>query len=124
MPIWNGAQFMDKAIASVVAQTDPRWELLIVDDGSTDDSLLRAQRWQNLVNSHLAEEKIRVFSTGGSNSGMAIGCNLAAQEKNIVLSLIFIKTTSISPGELKAFSFFLIDMILFLLLTKFWRREG
>jgi len=79
MPVWNGARFMDRAIASVVAQTVPNWELLIVDDGSTDDSFQRASRWQELVNSHLGEEKIRLFRTEGSNSGMAIGCNLAAQ---------------------------------------------
>jgi len=80
MPVWNGANFVDRAIASVVAQTRPEWELLIVDDGSTDDSVARAERWRDLVNYHFGEEKIRVFSTGGSNSGMAIGCNLAAHK--------------------------------------------
>ena len=79
MPIWNGARFMDRAIASVVAQTSPNWELLIVDDGSTDDSLARAERWQDLVNNHFGEEKIRVFSTGMANSGPQVGRNLAAE---------------------------------------------
>ena len=79
MPIWNGARFMDPAIASVVAQTSPNWELLIVDDGSTDDSLARAERWRDLVNRHLGEEKIRVYSTGAANSGPQVGRNLAAE---------------------------------------------
>jgi len=79
MPVWNGAKFMDRGIASVVAQTRPEWELLIVDDGSTDDSLVRAQRWRNLINRHLGEEKIRVFSTG-LNSGPSVARNLAAEE--------------------------------------------
>ena len=80
MPVWNGARFMDRAIASVVCQTSPNWELLIVDDGSTDDSLQQASRWEELVNQHLGEEKIRIYTTGGSNSGMAIGANLAAEK--------------------------------------------
>lgn len=34
----NGEAFIREAIESVVAQTYPRWELLLVDDGSTDRS--------------------------------------------------------------------------------------
>jgi glycosyltransferase involved in cell wall biosynthesis len=79
MPVWNGARFMDKAIASVVAQTQSEWELLIVDDGSTDDSVARADRWQKLMNNHYGEEKIRFFSTGRPNSGPSVGRNLAAE---------------------------------------------
>jgi len=79
MPVWNGARFMDKAIASVVAQTRSEWELLIVDDGSTDDSLARAERWKDLVNRHFREEKIRVYATGTPNSGPQVGRNLAAE---------------------------------------------
>jgi len=78
MPVWNGAKFMDKAIASVVAQTESEWELLIVDDGSTDDSLKRAERWRNMVNNHMGEEKIRVFSVE-VNSGPSVARNLAAE---------------------------------------------
>jgi glycosyltransferase involved in cell wall biosynthesis len=80
MPVWNGARFMDRAIASVVAQTRPEWELLIVDDGSTDDSVARAERWRDLVNNHFDEEKIRVFSTGLANSGPQVGRNLGAEQ--------------------------------------------
>lgn len=79
MPVWNGARFMDRAIASVVCQTSPNWELLIVDDGSTDDSMVRAERWKALVNSHLGEEKIRIFSTEIPHSGWQVGRNLAAK---------------------------------------------
>lgn len=36
MPAYNAGQFIEQAIESVRAQTFPNWELLIVDDGSTD----------------------------------------------------------------------------------------
>lgn len=36
MPLYNGERYVRDAIASVQAQTEPRWELLVVDDGSTD----------------------------------------------------------------------------------------
>jgi glycosyltransferase involved in cell wall biosynthesis len=77
MPVWNGARFMDRAIASVVAQTRPEWELLIGDDGSSDDSVQRAQHWRDLVNAHFGEEKIRTFSTGTPNSGPQVVRSMA-----------------------------------------------
>ena len=38
MPAYNGGQFIKKAIESMFAQTYLNWELIIVDDGSTDDT--------------------------------------------------------------------------------------
>ena len=38
MPVYNAETFVAEAIDSVLAQTYPHWELIIVDDGSTDAS--------------------------------------------------------------------------------------
>lgn len=38
VPIFNGERFLQETIASVLAQTYPHWELLLVDDGSRDRS--------------------------------------------------------------------------------------
>jgi glycosyltransferase involved in cell wall biosynthesis len=45
MPAYNTAQYISKAIDSVLQQTYTRWELIIVDDGSTDDTATIAKRY-------------------------------------------------------------------------------
>jgi glycosyltransferase involved in cell wall biosynthesis len=39
MPVWNAEPTLAGAVESVLAQTEPDWELIAVDDGSTDASL-------------------------------------------------------------------------------------
>ncbi len=45
IPVYNGARYLGEAIESVLAQTRPPDEVVVVDDGSTDDSALVAQRY-------------------------------------------------------------------------------
>jgi len=40
----NAEKFIEEAIESIFAQTHEDWELLLVDDGSTDDSTQVALR--------------------------------------------------------------------------------
>lgn len=64
--------FFEEAIASVQAQTEGRWELLLVDDGSTDASALVARRV-----AAADPERIRVLThEGGVNRGMSASRNL------------------------------------------------
>ncbi|MDW8146902.1 MAG: glycosyltransferase family A protein [Roseiflexaceae bacterium] len=44
IPCYNQARFLPEAVASVVAQTFTDWEIIIVDDGSPDDTAAVAQR--------------------------------------------------------------------------------
>lgn len=39
MPVYNSGKFVHSAIESVIAQTYQKWELLCVDDGSSDNSV-------------------------------------------------------------------------------------
>ena len=36
VPCWNASHHLEETIASLCAQTDPDWEAIFVDDGSTD----------------------------------------------------------------------------------------
>lgn len=38
MPVWNRSRYLPQAIESVLAQTCADWELLVLDDGSTEDT--------------------------------------------------------------------------------------
>ena len=71
----DGERFMDEAVASVVAQTFTDWELVLVDDGSTDGSTAIAQRWA------AADERIRYLDHDGhANLGMSASRNRGIAE--------------------------------------------
>ena len=38
LPVRNGMPFLPEAVESIRAQTWPNWELIVVDDHSTDDT--------------------------------------------------------------------------------------
>lgn len=66
-PVYNAAGYLAQAIESVLAQTYPRWELIIVDDGSTDNSRSIAEGYR--------DERIRVIHQ--ANAGEAAARNTA-----------------------------------------------
>ncbi len=43
IPTWNRCQLVAEAVTSVVAQSYGNWELIVVDDGSTDDTVARLE---------------------------------------------------------------------------------
>lgn len=45
IPCYNASQYLDRVLAGVMAQTYPLAEVLIIDDGSTDDSWALAEAW-------------------------------------------------------------------------------
>ena len=45
IPFLNGIRFMDEAVGSVTSQNYPSWEILLVDDASTDGSTQHAKRF-------------------------------------------------------------------------------
>ena len=45
MPAYNASKFINEAIASVVDQSEADWELIIVEDASTDDTKKIVEEW-------------------------------------------------------------------------------
>jgi glycosyltransferase involved in cell wall biosynthesis len=71
MAAYNPGRFLQPAIESVVAQSYPDWELLVIDDGSTDGSVEAARET-------LDDSRIRWFRQ--ENSGKPVALNRALKE--------------------------------------------
>lgn len=72
MPVYNVEAFVADAVASVCRQSYTRWELVVVDDGSTDGSLAVVNRLAE------AESRIRVIATANRGVAMARNEGIAA----------------------------------------------
>ena len=64
IPLYNKGPYLSKALASVIAQTFRDFELIVVDDGSTDDSFKVAQ--DVLKDADVKHQLIRQENTGVS----------------------------------------------------------
>lgn len=70
MPIYNPGKLLRLAVLSIVKQTYPNWELLIIDDGSTDNALEYI--------SDIQDARIRIIRDG-LNKGLAARLNECIQ---------------------------------------------
>ncbi len=66
MPVFNGGIFLEAAVASIVNQTYSNWQLILVDDGSTDGAIGTL--------SMLSDQRILVVQDG-LNLGLATRLN-------------------------------------------------
>lgn len=65
VPVYNVADYVEKCIQSVLGQTFSSWELILVDDGSTDNS-------RDLIRNYaVGDERIRVLHQENSGAGIA-----------------------------------------------------
>lgn len=68
MSVYNGDKFLSSSIESILKQTYSDFELLILDDGSTDNT-------SKILNSYRNHEKIRLFKNN-ENIGLTKSLNL------------------------------------------------
>ncbi|MBO6576725.1 MAG: glycosyltransferase family 2 protein [Rhodothermales bacterium] len=71
MPVYNAAPFVELAIGSVLAQTYRKWELIVIDDGSTDNTADRVAA--------IADQRIRLLRHT-ENLGLPARLNQAVRE--------------------------------------------
>lgn len=57
---YNKSAFLIDCLDSILRQTYPNWEIILVDDASTDDSLLQVENWLQVNREQLAD---RTFIT-------------------------------------------------------------
>ena len=67
MPCYNGEDFIKETIDSVLKQTYTNWELLVIDDGSKDDS-------PSIVNKYASDDS-RIKLIKQQNAGSAVARN-------------------------------------------------
>ncbi|WP_175405051.1 glycosyltransferase family 2 protein [Salinimonas lutimaris] len=71
MPCYNYASYIAESVASVKAQTETRWELIIVNDGSTDNT-------EQVLKAYEDDPKITVVNK--ANGGVSSARNYALQQ--------------------------------------------
>ena len=72
VPIYNAEKYLDSCIQSVLRQTYTNWELILIDDGSTDKSGRIAEEYG------FADERITVFHQ--KNLGVSLARNQGIDE--------------------------------------------
>ena len=76
VPIYNTSCYLDRCITSIINQTYDNIEVILVDDGSTDNSLEICKVYEN------KDERITIYSkkNGGVSSARNLGINCAKGE--------------------------------------------
>jgi len=72
-PIYNGEKYIAETIKSVITQTYQNWEMLIVDDCSTDDSIEIVQRYE------AKDERIKLIRLNSNFGGPARPRNIGLE---------------------------------------------
>ena len=67
MPTYNCELYIEKSICSVIEQSYKVWELIIINDGSTDNTLNLCKKYTN------QDSRIKVFSQ--NNKGVSVARN-------------------------------------------------
>ena len=72
VPIYNAEAHLDECVASAVSQTYKKIEIILVDDGSKDNSVLICKKWAAL------DPRVRVFEK--ENAGVSSARNFALKQ--------------------------------------------
>lgn len=67
VPIYNAEKYIDRSLKSICNQTYPNLEIILVDDGSTDDSGKHCEEWA------FKDSRIRTYHQ--KNSGVSVARN-------------------------------------------------
>ena len=91
IPVYNVEQYLDKCLQSVIHQTYQDIEIILVDDGSSDNSGILCDKWQ--------EKDSRIKVIHKSNGGLSNARNVAIEQANGEY-LMFIDSDDIVSNDL------------------------
>lgn len=74
IPVYNTEKYLRKCIESIVSQTYTNWELILVNDGSTDSSCMICEEYAE------KDKRVRVYNK--SNTGVSDSRNLGIKESS------------------------------------------
>ena len=74
IPIYNGSEYIDSCLNSITKQSLGEIEIICVDDGSTDGTLLLLEEWVS------KDERIRVIRQNDQGTGSARNAGIEASE--------------------------------------------
>ncbi len=70
VPVYNAEKYIGRALDSVLGQTYSNWEIILVNDGSTDNS-------ENICRLYLKDERVNIISQ--KNQGVCVARNRGIQ---------------------------------------------
>ena len=95
VPVYNVAPYLRRCVDSLLAQTYPNFELLLIDDGSTDDSPAICDKYNNSY--------VRVRAIHQSNQGVSTARNRGIEEAQGDYISFVDSDDWVEPGFLQAF---------------------
>ena len=94
IPLYNKEHTIRQTLESVIQQNYPHFEIIVVDDGSKDQSLQIVQEW--------TDDRIRVFTK--ENGGPGSARNFGLQKASFDWAIWLDADDQMLPGSLDAFS--------------------
>lgn len=79
VPIYNSEKYLSRCIESIIAQTYTEWELILVNDGSTDRSLEIMQKYKK------EDRRIKIISQKNAGPGIARNRGIENANGNFVI---------------------------------------
>ena len=79
IPVYNAEKYVGRCIESVQAQTYSHWQMILVDDGSKDQSLEICQKYAG------ADNRIHVIHQENAGPGIARNTGIASATGNYVV---------------------------------------
>ncbi len=97
IPLWNGADYIEQAIQALLAQSYTRFEILVIDNGSTDGGGDR-------VSARFAAQEFPQLSVWSQpqNLGFSGGCNVGAAQARGEVLIFLNQDTVVDPQWMKA----------------------